>query len=246
MQARARIVAETDSTGSTRLVDMRDAAPIGLRWTRDAVYLVSTAQGLVGDDDLELEITVRPGATLHIRSAAATLAYASSGARLSIRASVGSGGTLNWRPEPLIATRYCDLTVNAEITLAGDASLDWTEECLLGRFGEEPGNLNVSISIDRAGRPLLRHQLLVGAASPSWDGPAVLGGARAVGYRIAVGGASRATGSGSDWAVMRLDDDSHVITGLAQDYASLRRAMTEAQLDHRDEPRTLSAAGKLQ
>jgi urease accessory protein len=222
MQARASIVADVDSRGLTRLVELREAAPLAMRWTRDAVFLVSTAQGLLGEDTVELNVSVRPGATLRIRSAAATLAYASSNARFLITADVASGGFLDWEPEPLIATRHCRLSLQSNVTLSGDARLRWTENCLLGRFQEEPGDLSASIFVDYDCRPLLRHQLTIGNDAPAWDGPAGLGGTRAVGYRLIVDrDQAAATHVGAGWAAMALDERATVISALAKDHQSL-------------------------
>jgi len=222
-------VAEADDRGSCRIVEMAATAPLGLRETRDAVYLVGTAQGLVGDDDLELEVVVGPGATLRIRSAAATIAYSSRSARLALRCSVGAEGVLDWCPEPVIATRGCRTTISARIELDRDAGLSWTEECVLGRIGEPPGDLELSIAVDYAGRALLRHQLLVGSASPGWDGPAHLGTNRAVGYRVVAGSLeSSLSGTGNGWAALELDGPGVVLSAVAIDHLALRRAMTEA------------------
>ena len=224
MESRASIVAELDSRGETRIVGLSEAAPLALRWTRDAVFLVSTAQGLLGDDALELHVTVRAGATLRIRSAAAMLAYTSRNARFSVTAEVASGGFLDWEPEPLITTRHCRLSVHSHLTLAGDARLRWTESCLLGRFEEEPGDLATSISVNHDGWPLLRHELTIGSDAPSWDGPAGLGGARAIGYRVVVDPRRTAmTRAGAGWAAMALDTQSVVISALATDHQGLIR-----------------------
>jgi urease accessory protein len=230
MRAHARVVAEADPRRPYRLVEMTDSAPIGLRWTRDAIYLVGTAQSLLAEDELLLEVVVRKGATLCLRSAAASIAYASSNARLTVSCSVESGGVLDWQPEPLIATHRCNATVRAEIALANGAGLRWNEEVILGRYEEPAGDLDLTVSVDHDGGPLLRHQLLVGSAAPGWNGPATLAGHRAVGYRVIAGTCARpAAASGEGWAVLELDGPGAVITVVAHDQAELRRRLTLAE-----------------
>ena len=52
---------------------LRSDGPLALRETPRGVYLVGTAAGPLGGDDLALDIDVGPGACLVIRSAAAML-----------------------------------------------------------------------------------------------------------------------------------------------------------------------------
>ena len=230
MHGRASIVAAADSRGSTRLLELKEAAPLAMRWTRDAVFLVATAQGLLADDTVELHITVQQGATLRIRSAAATLAYESSNARFSITADVAPGGFLDFEPEPLIATQRCRLSLHSQVTLARGARLRWSENVLLGRFQEEPGDLATSIVVDSDHRPLLRHQLTIGTDAPAWDGPAALGGARAVGYRVIVDPKAHAvTRVGTTWAAMALDGHATVISVLARDHQELISSLAAAE-----------------
>jgi urease accessory protein len=229
MRARAVVVAEADSDGRCRLTELRRAPPIGLCPTPDALYLTSTAQGLVGDDHLELNIVVGAGATLVIRSVAATLAYASAGARLAVNATVAAGGRLDWRPEPVIVTRRCRSSIEASVAIEGGGALTWTEECLLGRFEEEPGDAEFSLSINYAGSPLLRHRLAVGPAAPGFDGPAVVGRNRAVGCRVLAGAlAMPDCNVGPNWAVLDLDGPGVMVNALGSTLDDLRGRMAAA------------------
>jgi urease accessory protein len=229
MRSAARVVAEAGSDGRTRLIELAAAAPLGLRPTRDALMLVSTAQGLLDDDDLTLEVVVGPGATLVVRSAAATVAYTSRHARLTVSCSVAPGGRLDWRPEPLIATAGCHLSLEARIVLEAGAALRWTEELVLGRLHEVPGSFATSLSVDLAGLPLLRHELAVGPDAPGWDGPAIVGSHRAVGLTLFAGAlATPASAAGAAWAVMELAGGGALVSAFASDIPELRLAMAEA------------------
>src|SRR5687768_16184312 len=73
MIARARIIAEADGSGATRLPVLRSSVPLVLRQAEDAVWIVGGAAGPLGGDDLGLDIDVGPGAALTVRTAAAAV-----------------------------------------------------------------------------------------------------------------------------------------------------------------------------
>jgi urease accessory protein len=194
MQAHARVVAEADGNGGTRLARLRGEAPLLLRQTRVhagsvTVHLVGGAAGPLGGDDLRLDIEVGPGAALCLRAVAASVALpARSGApsRTVLTATVAAGGSLCWLPEQLVAAGGCRHATLATVELAGGASLRWRDELICGRYGEEPGDATIATSVRYAGRPLLRQSLTVGPGAPGWAGPAVLGGAKATGSLLLV------------------------------------------------------------
>lgn len=259
MRSVARVIADVDGNGVTRIFDLVESAPIGFRMTRDALYLVGTAQGMLGADDISIDLIVREGATLCVRSAAATIAYASVGARLSIRCHVEQGAHLDWYPEPIIATHRCRAQVVAEVSIDRGGSLRWTEECLLGRSDESPGDLDLGLRIDYDGYALLRHQLAVGPSVLSWNGPAGVGGRRCVSYRVIVdaeeidvtkkgrevqrerqhdGSSVSDALQDAQWAVLDLDGPGTAVVAVADDLVDLRRQMqcAEAVLRTRDLP----------
>lgn len=207
---------------------MVSAPPITFRRAPEAVYLVGTAAGPMGDDDLTVRVEVCDGGWLTVRSAAATVIYAGGGSRQRFAVSVGRGGTLDWHPEPVIATAGCHHLQDVRISLAADARLDWTEEVVLGRHRETPGRIELHLRVDLDGRPLLRHQLAVGA--PGWDGPAILGDQRAAGMRLVVDPASPAPPStaGTGWAWLDLDGPARLLVGYGSDLAELRNRMGHA------------------
>ena len=98
MTAAARIEAVAGPDGTTRLPVLSSQAPLVLRRTPSAVYLVGGAAGPIGGDELSLWIAVGPGAFLRMRTAAASIALpgldgAESVLRVSV--SVAAGGGLN-------------------------------------------------------------------------------------------------------------------------------------------------------
>jgi urease accessory protein len=224
MRATARLVAECDGTGATRLAVLHGEAPLLPRLTGPGeVHLVGGAAGPLGGDQLFLEVTVCAGARLTVRSVAATVALPGPGwSRLSVSARVETGGRLEWLPEPLIAAARCSHEMVSTVDLAAGAALVWREELVCGRHGEEPGDARLLTSVRLDGRPLYAGDLAVGPSAPSWSGPAVLGGARVYGSVLYVGCPPVSAGG----TVMRLAEPGGVlVTALGPDLPEVRGAL---------------------
>ena len=188
MRARARVVAESDGRGATRLTALRSEAPLALRSTPDGLFLVGGAGGPLGGDDLTLDITVGAGASLTVRTAAASIALPGAGpSKVHVQATVAAGGELRWLPEPVVAVDGCVHHMEGTVELEDGAVLMWREELILGRHGETGGSVLTRASVDLAGQPLLRHELALGPRYPPAAGPAVIAGARAVGSLLLAG-----------------------------------------------------------
>jgi urease accessory protein len=229
MRALARIVVECDPDGRSRLTDLYAQAPFSLRPCSDAVYLISSAQGLLGNDQLDIEVVVAKGASLILRSVAATIAYASSGARLSANVSVANGGSLDWHLEPLIATNRCQASIEAHVDLEATARLSWTEEAILGREDELPGDLSLLLDVDRDSRPFLRHHLDISTQS-GWQGPAVLGSYRATGVRLDVGSSPpQPVTAVSGGAMLVIDDDAFLTCAVGRNLIEMRDRLGQAR-----------------
>jgi urease accessory protein len=190
MRALARLVAEADGRGGTRLAVLRGESPLLLRRTGPAeVHLVGGAAGPLRGDDLRLEVAVGPGADLTVRSVAAQLAlpgrHGLPPSLLTLHATVAAGATLRWLPEPLIAAAGCAHRTVTRVEVAEGGTLRWRDDLVCGRHDETPGDVRTETTVRYAGRTAYRHDLAVGPDAPGWDGPAVLGAARAVGTLIA-------------------------------------------------------------
>jgi urease accessory protein len=187
MEAAARIVA----SAGDRLEVLYGEPPLLPRRTGpNEVHFVGGAAGPLGGDRLRIDVCVRAGASLVVRSVAATIAYPSrdgAPSQLDVHATVGAGGRLEWRPEPLIAVRRCNHRTTSTVDLAADASLVWRDELVCGRHGEGPGDVCVLTSVHVEKRPLYAHELAVGPAAVGWSGAAVLGGARVHASTLYVG-----------------------------------------------------------
>jgi urease accessory protein len=208
MRAAARLRVEA----LCRVVVLAARPPFSLRPDRaGTVWLVGSAAGPLGGDDLVLRVEVGEGARVAVRSVAAQVVLpgpSGAPARVRIEAEVAAGGHLDWCPEPTVVAAGADLHQTSVVELAKGATLRWQEGVVLGRHGEEPGRVTSRLDVDLAGRPLLRH----GFASDV-DGPAGLAGARAVVSELRAGGgagdAALRAGScrGDEVVVLPLDGD---------------------------------------
>jgi urease accessory protein len=189
VKASASAIAAGGPTG-TRVRALRSEAPLLLRETCDALYIVGGAGGPLGGDEIDLAIDVEGGASLRVRSAAATLAQPGpSGARsvTRTRLRVGEDATLVWEPEPLVSVRRSHHVVDTMVELAAGACLHLIEEVVLGRWNEPSGRVTSYLRVARGGAPLVVHDLDLGGDAVGWASPAVVGDARAVHTEVRVG-----------------------------------------------------------
>jgi urease accessory protein len=235
MRASARIVAEADGRGGTRLAVLRGESPLLLRRTGPVtvhlvtVHLVGGAAGPLRGDELRLDIEVGPGARLDVCGVAASLALPGRPgppSRLEITAAVGPGARLRWRPEPLIAAFGCDHRALTRVEVAEGGALLWRDDLVCGRHGEDSGDVRADTTIRYAGRTLYRHELAVGPAAPGWSGAAVLGGGRAVGSAVLAGpGLPAPALLRGDAAIMSLAGPGLLATAVGTDIRPVRQAL---------------------
>ncbi|MEU4340892.1 urease accessory protein UreD [Nocardia sp. NPDC023852] len=136
------------------------------------VHLIGTAATPLGGDQLDITIAVGPGAELVVRSVAATIALPSVATPLSIgrwHFEIGSGGTLDIDPEPMIVAGGARHHTVTTIRLASDARLRMRERIQIGRAGEDDGWWQGELIADLDATPLLRHRLELGAGTPADD-----------------------------------------------------------------------------
>lgn len=229
LSARAAVTAERDAAGQVRITRLRSDGPLALRASGCVVHLVGAGAGPLGGDDLELAVTVGPGARLDLRSAAATLllpGHRRPGAprsRLLVRASVAAGGRLVFSPGPLIAAAGCDHLSVADVNLDETAELVWQEQIVLGRHAERPGRYVSRFDVTVGAAPLLRHELRIDEGAASC---AVLGDAKAIGTLLMAGAdLTREPYAEEGLAVMPLARPGVLVTVLAADAVSLRDRM---------------------
>ncbi|MBO0914064.1 urease accessory protein UreD [Streptomyces laculatispora] len=255
VRATARVTAVRDSRGATSLPVLESEGPLALRRTRAVspgsarVTVVGAMSAPLGGDRLAIEVRADPGARLAVDSAAATLALPGPGpgtgpARYEVRLSAGEGAELSWLPEQLISAHGSELITRTTAELAPTARLVLREEQILGRHGESPGTLLSRLTVRRAGRPLLDQQVAYGPGAPGgWDGPAVLGGHRAVGQLLFVepsfdDRSPEGRLLGPTAVLTRLAGPAVLVTAVAADARELR-----AVLDRAHGELTAAAAG---
>ncbi|MER5448458.1 urease accessory protein UreD [Streptomyces sp. NPDC002764] len=242
VRATARIRATADGRGGTSLPVLEGDGPLALRRTRGSgrearVMLVGAMSGPLGGDRFRVECGVEDGARLRVGSAAATIALpgqVKGEARYDVRLDVADGGELVWLPEQLICAGGSDLRVATRVEAGAGARLVLREEQVLGRVGEEPGRLGSRLTVRVAGRTLLDQELGCGPGAPGgWDGPAVLGGYRAVGQLLVVRPEfgkepvpARVLGEGA--VLAPLAGPAVLVSAVAADALRLRRLLDEA------------------
>ena len=234
MKASARIVACRGRDGSTRLPVLASQVPLVLRASGDVVRLVAAAGGPLGGDELCLDVEVGDGARLELRSVAASVVLPDRAGRessLVLRARVGAGGHLSLLPQPTVICAGARHRAQTYVSLAPSATLQLREILVLGREGETGGRVSALVHVDRGGRPLLRSTLdLDGPDSPT-IGPAVLGGARAVGSLLTVDPSWEDASlrpppwCSDDAAALDLEGPAQLVTALAGDALTLHRLL---------------------
>ena len=230
--ASASVEAVAGPGGTTRLPVLASQAPLVLRRTPGAVYLVGGAAGPLGGDSLSLHITVGAGAFLRLRTAAASIALPGLDGLesvLRVFATVAGGGRLEYLPEPVVVAAGARHATLVSATLCAGASLVLRDEVLLGRHGEAGGTVRTALQVSYAGRPLLRQSLEVSRADPASAGPAGLAGHRAVGMLLHAGEPEAAeipAHAAPEVAVMPLAGPGVLVTALAHDAVTLRQRLT--------------------
>jgi urease accessory protein len=195
------IVAERRGAG-TAVTRIRGGGHFAGRLTGPGeVYLVGTAAGPLGGDEVTIQVRVGPGARLSLRSAAATIVLPSADrpdSRLTIQAQVAAGGWLDLALEPSVICRGAAHEAQLLISLEQDGQVSAAEDVVLGRSGEAGGEWSGQTSVTRDGHPVLRHTMRSAILAPGvgaiatrlcsgLDGPAAVHG-QAVQMPLAHGG----------------------------------------------------------
>ena len=235
MNALAQLVAEPDGAGGARITTLRSEAPLLLRPTPTGLHLLGGAAGPLGGDRLRLEVEVTAGASLTVRSVAASIALpgpTGATSTLDVEVSVGRGACLRWLPEPLVAAAGCRHRITLRLAVDRGATVVWREELVLGRHGEPGGSVVSRMAIDVAHRPLLRQSIALGPDHAAWSSPAVGAGARATGSVVVVGptwaeAPPPTVLGGGRGALLPLAGPGVQVAGLADDARALRALLDE-------------------
>lgn len=227
MKAQACLVVERDSAGRSVVRTLRSAAPLTLIPVRGepVVHLVNSAASPLGGDDLELTVRLGPGASLRLTGIAATVALPGPGerSRSTVRVTLEAGATLTYLPEPTVITARANHEAILHATLGAGAVLHYREILVLGRAGEQPGQLTTTLHATRSGRPLLRQQLTIGDQSI-----ATLAGHRVLATELHLDDGAPAPASGEWWSRTPLAAGGTLTTALANDAVTAQRLLAHA------------------
>jgi urease accessory protein len=125
------------------------------------VYLLHPPGGVVGGDELDIEVRLDQGAQALVTAPGATKFYRSDGRRAlqRQRLHIADGAALEWLPPENIFFPGADVRLDTRVELSGTARLAWTEVQCLGRpaIGEafDLGSVDSGLRIYRDGAPLL-------------------------------------------------------------------------------------------
>lgn len=155
---------------------MLDAGPGGVQ----ACVLPTQAGPLAGDHD-RVRIVVGAGATLVVRSVAATVALPGAArTRLDLDVEVGPGGRLVLEDPALIVAAGADVERSTTVTLAAGAVAALRDVVVLGRSGEAGGRLVSTLRVSDDEGLLLHDALRLEPAASHGDAHVAL----APGHRV--------------------------------------------------------------
>ena len=129
------------------------------------VHLVATAAGPLGGDVVEVRVRVLAGASLRLRSVAATLAlpHRDGGvARTCLDVAVEDGAHADVEVGPTVVAAGADVAAATTASVHGAGTLVLTERVQLGRHREAPGRWRGRLEASRDGRPWLVQQVGIG------------------------------------------------------------------------------------
>jgi urease accessory protein len=162
VRSRVEVVADAADDGSTVLARMHAEGGLAVRRTASStVHLVGTAAGPLDGDVVEIDVTVRAGATLRLTGVAATLALPGRGpgpSTWSLALRVGDGGRLDCAPQPLVVCAGARVRATTRVEARGSALVDVLEQVVLGRHGERGGDWDGRLVAAVGGTPVLRQR----------------------------------------------------------------------------------------
>nr|WP_245999429.1 urease accessory protein UreD [Paracoccus methylarcula] len=176
-----RGVVDLAQSGSAKAMLPRMAAGL------PEIVFLNTSGGLASDDRLEYGVELRPRTRALATTQTAERAYRADGgpARAHVSLTIGRDGWLDWLPQETILFDGAALDRVTEVDLAPGAGCLLLEMIVLGRLamGEHLSHLHLRDRrvVRREGR-ILHHDALAldDAGLRRLDGPAMLGGAKAV------------------------------------------------------------------
>ena len=158
------------------------------------VYVLHPPGGVVGGDQLAIELKLEEHSHALLTTPAANKFYRSDKrqSRLQQRFGVGQGAALEWLPQESIFFDQCNTRLDTRIDLAPDSRLiTWDVICLGRPASSEPfrhGSIRQSLEIAQQGKMLLNDRLLIQGAGKMLSEPWGFNGYPVVGYLVAAPG----------------------------------------------------------
>lgn len=174
MRARLRLAVAVDERGRSALSALRAEPPMLARLTASdplVVHLVGAAAGPIGGDRMDSDIEIGAGATLAVRSVAASVVqpgpHPHQPSQAITRVRVGSHAHLDWWPQPTVSVSGSDHTMTTTIELQGSSTLRWVDVVVAGRSEEPGGTLTLHHRTTVEGVPLVHHTLRIDGSDRS-------------------------------------------------------------------------------
>jgi urease accessory protein len=203
---RLRFAADTPRNGPTRLVERRHHGPLVVQRTFHPegraegdpchAYLLHPPGGVVGGDELRVDVSVEPRAHALITTPAATKYYRCAG-RVSTQTQElrASQAALEWLPQENIFYRGADSRTATRVNLEDDSRfIGWEINCLGLPARAEPfdaGDLRLDMELWRGGIPQFIDRLRLAGGSPARHASWGMAGQEAIGTLLATPAAPR-------------------------------------------------------
>lgn len=189
--------------GVTRVDGTLCTAPLWVRWDGDTLWLVGSGASPANEDHIRLRVDVGEDVAVKVRSVAATVVYAARGAgtRWETELVVADGAHVDWRPEPVIVTGRARHAARTTVHASSSASVTLDEVLVLGRTGEEAGDLRATLDVRVDNTPTLLTS--VDTSVPGWSGSAGVDGATVVANRLRLGEGEAAVATAARGALLQ-------------------------------------------
>ncbi|MEC5218138.1 urease accessory protein [Actimicrobium sp. GrIS 1.19] len=189
-----------DDAGTTRLTERRHLGPLRVQ---KALYpehrsvchaiIVHPPGGVVGGDQLAINVRVGAGASVLLSSPGAAKWYRANGhvSQQTVRLTVAPGATLEWMPQETIFFNGAQVELDTALELDGDARYIGIEILCFGRTasGEQfdHGSIRQRSTIRRDGKLIWNEQGRIGGGDAAMHSPLGLAGNTVCATLLAVG-----------------------------------------------------------
>jgi urease accessory protein len=134
------------------------------------VHLVSAAATPLGGDSVCVRIVVNPGASLRVRTVAATVVLPGPTTRESHAMwNLEVAGDLDLDPQPTVVAATSRHLTSTHLDIEGSGRIKLRERVQIGRSGERQGFWSASLHADVDGTALLRHRIELGRGAVADD-----------------------------------------------------------------------------